>query len=265
MSIVQQRCPACAGPLSIQPGTRRVQCVYCGSALSIARDGDEISVTLAEEVLGKIEASGAQTQAELQRLRLLQELSNAEMRLASVQGEMRSIQRGQMNALARTHLNELHQESLALQKQIAELKHRIDPDNVPAPGEQVAEKQTLSLDRLLWLFFNFQGRATRSEFWVGALVAVAVWVSLMIMSAIARAVPEGGGAANVVLTLLNLVLFVQFVLMAWIGAAVGVKRLHDRDKPGWWMLIVLIPFFGLLWAVYELGVQPGTPGPNQYG
>ena len=46
---------------------------------------------------------------------------------------------------------------------------------------------------------------------------------------------------------------------------VYIKRFHDRDKSGWWMLIVLIPIVGAIWLLVELGFLPGTPGPNRFG
>ena len=68
--------------------------------------------------------------------------------------------------------------------------------------------------------------------------------------------------------------------------AVGIKRLHDRDKSGWWLAaFYLVPplldgvgrttglsaIFGLasiavsIWAIVELGFLRGATGPNQYG
>jgi uncharacterized membrane protein YhaH (DUF805 family) len=46
---------------------------------------------------------------------------------------------------------------------------------------------------------------------------------------------------------------------------VYIKRWHDRDKSGWWMLILLIPIVGAIWFLVELGFLPGTPGPNRFG
>jgi uncharacterized membrane protein YhaH (DUF805 family) len=46
---------------------------------------------------------------------------------------------------------------------------------------------------------------------------------------------------------------------------VNIKRFHDRDKSGWWVLIVLIPIIGAIWLLIELGFLKGTPGPNQFG
>ena len=255
MSIVQQLCPACAAPLPIQPGERRLKCVYCGADLTIERDGDEISVTLADEVIGKID-----------RLRLTQELHAAEMRLMNVQSEIRSIQRGPSNNMSRTQLNQLHKESTTLQQQIASIKAQLDPTAEPAPVSAAGDTQPWSLKKLVWLFFTFDGRATRTEFWAGAAVTVGIWLVLLVLSAIVRAIPEtGGGIATAIRTVLSTILFVPMVAMIWTGAAVGVKRFHDRDKPGWWVLIALIPVIGIFWIIYELGIQEGTPGPNKYG
>jgi len=44
-----------------------------------------------------------------------------------------------------------------------------------------------------------------------------------------------------------------------------IKRFHDRDKSGWWVLIGLIPIIGALWLLIELGFLKGTDGPNRYG
>ena len=47
--------------------------------------------------------------------------------------------------------------------------------------------------------------------------------------------------------------------------AVAAKRFHDRDKSGWWILILFIPIIGFIWYLVELGFLPGTPGPNRFG
>jgi uncharacterized membrane protein YhaH (DUF805 family) len=46
---------------------------------------------------------------------------------------------------------------------------------------------------------------------------------------------------------------------------VHIKRWHDRDKSGWWMLILFVPIIGAIWFLIELGFLPGTPGPNRFG
>ncbi len=43
------------------------------------------------------------------------------------------------------------------------------------------------------------------------------------------------------------------------------KRLHDRNRSGWFLLILLIPLIGAIWLIIELGFLRGTKGPNKYG
>jgi len=55
------------------------------------------------------------------------------------------------------------------------------------------------------------------------------------------------------------------VAIAYMSLAVFAKRWHDRNKSGWWSLIILVPFIGSIWALVECGCLPGTEGPNRYG
>ena len=48
------------------------------------------------------------------------------------------------------------------------------------------------------------------------------------------------------------------------GIAVSVRRLHDTDRSGWWLLIGLIPLIGCI-VLLVFMVQDGKPGANQYG
>jgi uncharacterized membrane protein YhaH (DUF805 family) len=84
------------------------------------------------------------------------------------------------------------------------------------------------------------------------------------------------------------ILVILYIPLIWIGLALGAKRLHDRDKSAWWLLvfyalptilstvadrmedaqfIVLhIVSFGIsVWAFVEIGCLRGTVGPNRYG
>ena len=46
--------------------------------------------------------------------------------------------------------------------------------------------------------------------------------------------------------------------------SVGVRRLHDLDKSGWWLLVWLVPILGALLLIYWF-VQAGTHGANRFG
>ena len=145
---------------------------------------------------------------------------------------------------------------------------------------------------VLALLFGFQGRVGRARFWLAALLWVlAVPASFLFAGGVIETLKLrvtyelfGGLMAGVLIPAL-----VSFV-------AVGSKRLHDRDKSGWWLLLfffapyfagpLLVPLlpipedpsnlelFGWLsvtvfpffvWGLVELGFLPGTPGPNRFG
>jgi uncharacterized membrane protein YhaH (DUF805 family) len=48
------------------------------------------------------------------------------------------------------------------------------------------------------------------------------------------------------------------------GIAVGVRRLHDTGRSGWWWLIALIPVIGTIWIIVLFAI-PGDQAANQYG
>ena len=121
------------------------------------------------------------------------------------------------------------------------------------------------------LLFSFNGRINRAKFWLVLIATDVVFFVLLgiLMAATGMsmdvspdgAMPSMGGGGVIG----GLVAFVLFVAAFWIGLAMGVKRYHDRNKSGWWVLIALVPVIGGLWYLIEAGFLPGTSGPNQYG
>jgi uncharacterized membrane protein YhaH (DUF805 family) len=116
------------------------------------------------------------------------------------------------------------------------------------------------------LLFGFQGRTNRAKFW---LVAIALLVIEVIVLGIIggnaamsddpqQAVAALGPVAGIVLVIVGLA-------ATWITIAVGIKRFHDRNKSGVWVLIIFVPVIGGLWYLIECGFLKGTPGPNNYG
>jgi uncharacterized membrane protein YhaH (DUF805 family) len=55
------------------------------------------------------------------------------------------------------------------------------------------------------------------------------------------------------------------LLLVWPALAVSVKRWHDRDKSGAWVLLNLLPVIGWIWALIDNGFLRGTSGPNRFG
>jgi uncharacterized membrane protein YhaH (DUF805 family) len=66
-------------------------------------------------------------------------------------------------------------------------------------------------------------------------------------------------------TLFLIALFLIQVFLFWCFIAMTIKRCHDRDKSGWFMLINLIPIIGGIWFFIDTCFIPGTKGPNQFG
>ena len=116
------------------------------------------------------------------------------------------------------------------------------------------------------LLFGFHGRANRAKFW---LVALAIFVVEVILFAVLGSMmgmsadPEQ--ALNALGPVAWIVILVFGVVATWISIAVAIKRYHDRNKSGWWVLIVFVPIIGGLWYLIECGFLRGTPGPNNYG
>jgi uncharacterized membrane protein YhaH (DUF805 family) len=98
-------------------------------------------------------------------------------------------------------------------------------------------------------YVNFSSRASRSEYWF--------WILFSVVGQIVFAIADAMTGIRVLS-----VLFVLSTLLP--GIAVAVRRLHDLDKSGWFLLLVLVPLVGaiilIIWACQE-----GTAGPNRFG
>jgi uncharacterized membrane protein YhaH (DUF805 family) len=62
-----------------------------------------------------------------------------------------------------------------------------------------------------------------------------------------------------------LVFAVLALFTIWPALALGIKRCHDRDQSGWWMLLLLVPLVGPMILFVSLGFIKGTEGTNRYG
>ena len=146
--------------------------------------------------------------------------------------------------------------------------------------------------RILRFYFSPRGRISRSQYWLGYIVPVLVIeIALAVAAGIAQA-NENHGIAGLFTVLYSLFAF----LAIWPSFATLTKRIHDRDKPGWlvllpvltWLLMIAAVFFGVaaespsaagifagivavvslvigIWFLIEFGLMRGTIGPNRYG
>lgn len=114
------------------------------------------------------------------------------------------------------------------------------------------------LTRLMTLssfLFSLKGRIGRQQWWIYLLLA-------LIPTAILDAAWDQ--ADNFSPVLLLPLLLVSLAPLWWY-IATGVKRLHDCDMSGWWMLLLLLPYLGALALFIIHGFIAGTRGPNRFG
>ena len=96
----------------------------------------------------------------------------------------------------------------------------------------------------------FSGRAARPAYWWWFLFAILVAVAASIIDAAI-------GSFGVVSGLAGLALLLP-------GLSVAIRRLHDIDHSGWWVLIGLIPIIGFI-VLLIFYLREGDPGENRYG
>ena len=102
----------------------------------------------------------------------------------------------------------------------------------------------------------FSGRARRMEYWYFVLFNVIVAFVLAMIDAL-LGTTTGVSSFGLLSGLYSLAVLIPTL-------AVLVRRLHDIDRTGWWILINLIPLVGTI-VLLVFALTPGTPGSNQYG
>ncbi|MBV8824303.1 MAG: DUF805 domain-containing protein [Bradyrhizobiaceae bacterium] len=152
----------------------------------------------------------------------------------------------------------------------------------------------------LQVLFSFHGRINRAKYWLAVLFWVVIdivvfAVLLGMLGSHLLALGSEPSGADIVRAILSfglgviLVFLLVFVPMIVSGFAVGIKRLHDRDQSGWWILLFyfgpvvasaigqnsdsgagalvsgLVSLGISIWAFVVLGCLRGTRGANRYG
>jgi uncharacterized membrane protein YhaH (DUF805 family) len=126
------------------------------------------------------------------------------------------------------------------------------------------------------LFLSFDGRIGRTKFWLGAAIGIALFCLGLVSIGLI-------GYYGMLVALL------LFLSAASVFVPIGIKRLHDRDRSGKWLLVFYaLPVFlewasgvsrsflpsGMFalaaltvaaWSLVELGLLRGSEGPNRYG
>ena len=132
-------------------------------------------------------------------------------------------------------------------------------------------------------YATFRGRAPRAEYWW-------FYLATLILSLLVAGIEAAAGVGDIVSNIISLILFVPTL-------AVLIRRLHDTDRSGWWLMIAIVPLLvtgGLIVkalsdgqtaetglfsaalvplivtgiaaiAIFIFTILPGTHGPNRFG
>jgi len=106
-------------------------------------------------------------------------------------------------------------------------------------------------------YADFTGRARRKEYWMFVLLTFGLYIVAAILDSVAGMSGTIAGAYGPIMTAVALGLLVP-------SLAVGVRRLHDTDRSGWWLLIALVPIVGSI-VLIVFFVLEGTRGSNRFG
>lgn len=127
-------------------------------------------------------------------------------------------------------------------------------------GKLKPVKNDMSLSNLL---FSTKGRITRTTYWLFNLAyfilsLIAVSVDFMLLGGLEGLAQQTQPFFFGIFSgILGLAAFFP-------SLAIQIKRLHDRDRSGWFLLLNFVPFLNL-WVGIEIAFLPGTIGQNQYG
>ncbi|AKU14803.1 DUF805 domain-containing protein [Luteipulveratus mongoliensis] len=104
-------------------------------------------------------------------------------------------------------------------------------------------------------YVDFSGRARRKEFWMYTLIN---WIISIVLSIVDKIIgTDFGNGGGLLAGLYALAVFLP-------SLGVAVRRLHDTNRSGWWVLIGLIPVIGFI-VLILFWIKEGDPHPNEHG
>ncbi|MCZ8136100.1 MAG: DUF805 domain-containing protein [Porphyrobacter sp.] len=112
-------------------------------------------------------------------------------------------------------------------------------------------------------YADFSGRSRRKEYWMFVLFQMLLLVPIMLL-AILLGSPSDDPTTPFGSIAVLFVVVVYFLVFLIPGIAVQVRRFHDQDKSGWFILLGFIPYVGGI-ILFVFMCLEGTRGPNRFG
>ncbi len=103
------------------------------------------------------------------------------------------------------------------------------------------------------LYLSPHGRISRKAYWLASLPLLPLFLVVD---------PLMTGDVDAATGVSALIVFAALLVP---NLMLGIKRFHDRDKSGWFMLLNLVPLIGPVWLLVELGFLHGSAGTNRFG
>ncbi|MDE6120215.1 MAG: DUF805 domain-containing protein [Muribaculaceae bacterium] len=100
-------------------------------------------------------------------------------------------------------------------------------------------------------YCDFKGRASRSEYWWFVVFNIVISIAAGALGLISESL------STAVSGIISLALLLP-------GLGLSVRRLHDTDRSGWYLLLALIPLVGAIILIIWFA-KASTPAENQYG
>ena len=113
---------------------------------------------------------------------------------------------------------------------------------------------TYFIDVIKKHYVDFSGRATRTQYWMFVLF---YFIGAFVLALL-------GDMDNIIGTLCSILYALYALALLLPSLSIAVRRLHDTDKSGWWLLISLLPFVGGI-VLLVFMVLPSTPAANRFG
>jgi uncharacterized membrane protein YhaH (DUF805 family) len=137
-----------------------------------------------------------------------------------------------------------------------------------APSPVVRAQQSVNWYALAFRrYFNFKGRSRRREYWWFTLINTGIMGMLALLFAITQSAASSESSEPAAAVFWMVVLWLFIIAVTVPSIAVGVRRLHDTNRSGWWVVLGLIPYVNFVSGIVLLVFYciDSDPGTNQYG